>query len=64
MASILQKPVPPAAGQLSNMPTSQVVDSEVISPTSQVTHLLSDLLMTACDRFLTTSTSTCLEDTT
>jgi len=58
------------AGQLADMPTRRMVnwpsESEVISPTSQVTHLsLSDLLTTACkDRFTTTSTAarTCLTD--
>jgi len=35
----------------------QLGESEVISPTSRVTHLSSDLLTTACDTFLTTSTA-------
>jgi len=42
------------AGQLCtcNSPNGQLAESEVIAPTSRVTHLsLSDLLMTACDPF-------------
>jgi len=35
----------------------QVAESEVILPTSRVTHLSSDLLTTACNLFLSISTA-------
>jgi len=44
----------------------QLAESEVISPTSRVTRVCSDLPLNACDAFLTMSTArgTCLMHTT